>query len=287
VLLGSITWEQSMPGLNGADSRPDGFPVQFMIPSGRSRPGGRDGGDEKPQRGGNEQSTDKRIAGELLEFRLKQLAGLDWSKDKDQIEEISGELLEAHEDARRRILVARLHVVDDDDREERLSEVVAAADEVIGAINRRRLARHFGMRPDPDEEKLNAEREAERADLIDALYRKGRALGFMELPVVLKQHPIEDRAAHDKAFEQTFQLLARWADTTDAEHFKLQVRRDRRRGHFAKAMQLLNQHSDLAREDRELAEKRRDVYDELGWEDWRDYEQRWVLIRFPADYEDF
>jgi tripeptidyl-peptidase-2 len=287
VLLGSIVWEQSMPGLSGADSRPDGFPVQYVIPARPTRSGRRDGSGEPAARGGKDQSTAERLADELLEFRLEQLSGLDWTRDKEQIERISQELLEAHEDARRRILVARLHLVDNDDREERLPEVVAAADAVIGTINRRRLARHFGMRPDPDQEKVNAEREAERTDLIDALYRKGRALGFMELPEVLEEHPIPDRAAHDKAFEQTLALLARWADTTDAAHFRLHVRRDRRRGHFAKAMQLLNQHSDAAREDKELAEKRRDVYEELGWNDWRDYEQRWVLIRFPAEYQDF
>jgi tripeptidyl-peptidase-2 len=287
ILLGSITWEQSTAGLPGADSRPDGFPVQFVIPPGRSRKADQRNGDDSPARGAKDASTDERLAEELLEFRLQQLSGLDWAKDQPQIQRISDELLEGHPDARRRVLVSRLHLVDSDDREERLAEVVAAADAVIKSINRRRLARHFGMRPDNQQKELNAEREAERTDLIDALYRKGRALGFMELPEVLEQNPIQDRAAHDQAFEQTFQLLSRWADTADAEHYKLQVRRDRRRGHFAQALQLLNRHKDLSHEDRELAEKRRDVYSELGWEDWRDYEQRWVLVRFPEEHQDF
>ncbi len=30
-----------------------------------------------------------------------------------------------------------------------------------------------------------------------------------------------------------------------------------------------------------LDKKRRDLYESLGWDDWSDYEQQWMRIRFP------
>jgi tripeptidyl-peptidase-2 len=186
------------------------------------------------------------------------------------------------------VLVARLHVLDDDEREERLPEIVAAADAVIAAINREELARHFGTQideDDPVQTKARKERTEERDDLADALYRKGRALGYMELPEVVEKHPIADAVAHDAAFEENFRELSRWVDTTADKYYLLQVRRDRRKGRQGLALELLNRHLSSEPPSEEHFEKRRDMYGELGWDDWRDYEQRWMLIRFPAEYQ--
>ena len=286
VLFGTITYELAPEGITGASSHPDGFPLQYVVPAGFG--GGPDkgaAGSKKPA--ADKQSTAERLQQGYLDFRLEQLASLHWDNDQPLVEQLTTELLEQFPDESRRIQVARLHLVDNDDREERLSAVVAAADAVIATVNRRRLARHFGTRPDPEQAERNAEREAERSALIDALYRKGRALGFMELPEVLAEHPIEYKAAHDAAFERTFEQLSRWADTTEADYFRLHARRDSRRERFAQALQLLNRHADDFTDDQEFAEKRRDLYEELGWNDWRDYEQRWILRRFPSERQGF
>ncbi len=287
VLFGTITYELAPEGIAGASRRPDGFPIQYVVPSGLGAAGEPGEKGPGPKRDNGKKPVAERLQLEYLEFRLEQLSSLNWSDDRARIDQLTEELLNEFPENRRQIRVARLHLVDDDERETRLPEVVEAADAVIATINRRRLARHFGTRPDPEQSERNTQREEERADLIDALYRKGRALGFMELPDVVEQHPIVDQAAHDAAFEQTFQQLSRWADTTAADYFRLHARRDRRRGRFAQALQLLDRHADEFQRVQEFAEKRRDVYGELDWDDWRDYEQRWILRRFPSERQSF
>ena len=68
------------------------------------------------------------------------------------------------------------------------------------------------------------------------------------------------------------------------DHYRLAVRRHRRKGRWGLALQLLADHS---RSDRLLHKKRRDMYGEMGWDDWRDYEHRRMLIRFPEAYQPF
>ena len=284
LLLGSVDYVDTPEGEPGAAARPGGFPLQFVVPPMSAE-------DEEPSAtasdGAKKPTTAERLAKELLDLQLRQLNGLKWPADKDAFEQLAAQVLQQHP-GERRVLVARLHVLDDDQREERLPEIIAAADAVIAAINRDDLARHFGTQidaGDPQQAAARKERTAERDDLVDALYRKGRALGYMELPEVIAKQPIADPAAHDAAFEETFRELSRWVDTTDDKYYLLHVRRERRQGRQGLALKLLNRHlaSEPPRE--EHFEKRRDMYGELGWDDWRDYELRWMLIRFPKEYQ--
>jgi hypothetical protein len=66
---------------------------------------------------------------------------------------------------------------------------------------------------------------------VDALYRKFRALGYMELPEVLQRHSIADRVAHDRELNATFFQLAAMVDMNDPEFVLARVRRQRRDGH--------------------------------------------------------
>jgi tripeptidyl-peptidase-2 len=284
LLIGSIDYVATPEGEPGAAARPSGFPLQFVVPpaaAAEEEPVEAKPADEKKP------TTAERLAKELLELQLKQLNGLKWPADQEVFEQLAAQVLLQYP-GDRRVLIARLRVLDDDEREERLPEIVAAADAVIAAINREELARHFGTQideDDPEQTKARKERTAERDDLADALYRKGRALGYMELPEVVEKHPIADAAAHDAAFEENFRELSRWVDTAAEKYYLLQVRRDRRKGRQGLALELLNRHLATESPNEEHFEKRRDMYGELGWEDLRDYEQRWILIRFPEEYQ--
>ena len=123
--------------------------------------------------------------------------------------------------------------------------------------------------------------------LADTLYRKGRALGYMELPDVVKKRPIADPAAHDRAFEANFSELRKWVDTTQEKYFLLHVRRERRQGRYGNALELLNRHLSAAEPNYWHFKKRRDLYESLGWEHCRADEDRRLLIRFPGDYQPF
>ena len=228
--------------------------------------------------------TEKNFAAAQREFELSYLKSLNWSKDLEQINARRNALLEVNPNDRE-LRVVLLHLADDDDRKDRLAEVVQLADDVISEVDRDQLQTYFGVRHaliTADERKMDRERKRAREDLIDALYRKGRALAYKELPDVLEQHPIEDQAAHDAAFESNFQALAEWVDTKDKAYFLLHIRRLRRQGNFAQAVQILNTFIDSEPATYLYHKKRRDLYELLGWPDWRAYEQRWMLRRFPA-----
>ena len=214
---------------------------------------------------------------------------MSWPDDHEEFEKLAAEIRAAHPDERR-VAAARLHVLDDDDRKQRLPEVVAAADAVIAAIDRSALAEHFGRNidsDDSDEKRLRRQFEKDRDMLTDALYRKGRALGYMELPEVVAERPIDDPEAHDRAFEENYRELARWVDATESDYSLLAVRRDRRKERWGLALQGLAEHVDGSSGNRAHHKKRRDMYGEMGWDDWRDYEQKWMLIRFPEEYQPF
>ncbi|MCA9089909.1 MAG: S8 family serine peptidase [Planctomycetaceae bacterium] len=222
----------------------------------------------------------------LNTFRLARLKSLTWPKDREEIESLKTQLAENPKNAMP-LAIAMLHLRDTNaHRKEALPEIVLLADSVIQTIPRKKLQAYFGTRHDDltDKEKtIHKERTAQREALIDALYRKGRALGYMELPDVVKEHPIENQAQLDKNFAANFKELSRWVDTKQQEYVLLHIRKLRRAGEQGQALQLLKEASEDSKHDAWLmAKKRRDMFGELGWTDWREYEQNWMLRRFPG-----
>lgn len=180
-------------------------------------------------------------------------------------------------------LRAKLHWLDDVRfRKQRLPKVVRAADAVIRRINRRELAAKLGTKG--TDKSAAAEHKAATQQLkilTDALYRKGRALGYMELPDVIEKFPIKDPEAHDEAFEQAFAELGRWVDTTQTDYVLLHVRHARRKGNFGEALSQLNAQIKKSSNSYWYFKKRRDIYQEAGWQHCYDPEWRRVLRMFP------
>jgi tripeptidyl-peptidase-2 len=285
-LMGAVHFVDSPDGIEGAKARPGGYPLSFVVPPAANDTDQEPDAETKPK-----VALAERLKSERVDAMIEQLSELKWPEDQELFAELSQAILEEDAEAKRRVLVARLHLLDDDGRKQRLPEVIAAADEVIATIKQSQLARRLTLRANPD--RPQSVRQKEQAEklrdiLVDALYRKGRALAYQELPDVIAQHPIEDQEAHDRAFDENFRELSRWVDTTEKDYYLLHVRRDRRRGQYGKALKLLNQHIEQASPpSRQQTKKRRDLYEQLGWDDWRDYEHKWLLIRFPSDWPPF
>jgi hypothetical protein len=173
-------------------------------------------------------------------------------------------------------------------RKEQLSDVVAAADEILKRIDPVGLRNYFASKAQPktgEERTQHQDFSLQRDLLIDTLYRKGRALGYMELPDVVAKHPIADPEKHDKAFEDNFAELRKWVNTSDEEYYLLEVRRERRKGNFAKALAVLGSHLDENGPQERLYKKRRDLYESLGWEHLAEPESIWLRLRFPQQFE--
>lgn len=132
-----------------------------------------------------------------------------------------------------KILAARSTLLKLDDisvRKQHLRKVVAAADQLLSVVE--------GW-PGLDTEVG----QSVRRDLIaDTLYRRGRALGYMELPDVIAVHPILDQQWLDTEFEATFQRLKKWVDVRNPEYILLAIRRERRLGNRGLALNLVDQY---------------------------------------------
>ncbi|MBW3543017.1 MAG: tripeptidyl peptidase II, partial [Planctomycetes bacterium] len=285
LLWGTVHYGPEEGARIGSGRRPGGYEVQYAVGAAAGK-----GGASEPS--STDSSSDKAssLEDKLLAARVEHLKTLSKDDQAAQFDKLAEEILEDHPQ-HLPVLVARLHRLDSEDqREERLPEIVAAADAVIAAVKPEELATHYGTRIDENDPEAVKERKAldeRREILIDALYRKGRGLGYMELPEVVKKRPIADPAAHDKAFEDTFGELSRWVDPEDREYFLLTVRRERRKERFGRALELLNRHIPDAPPNRWYIKKRRDVFEALKWPHWRELEQSRLLGRFPKDYEPF
>ncbi len=237
--------------------------------------------------------TATRLAKAQTEFQLQQLQSLTLPTDKEVFDKLAAEILAQ---APQTLLVdlTRLLRLDDDEnlRDDRLPEVIAAADAVLAKIDAAKLALALATNVNPEDPAAAADREKAtvlKSQLVDTLYRKGRAVGFRELPEVLAKHPLTDaeKTANAVLFEATFAELRKWVDTTEPAYFLLHLRRERRQGRPGVALQLLLQQSSNAAPSYLHAEKRRDLAEELGWSHQFEYERRWLPIMFPAKMEGY
>ena len=227
-------------------------------------------------------STD--LASTLREAEIAYLKSLSAPKQDAEFEELATKLLKSHED-KLPILLARLHRLDNEKRrKEHLPKVVEAADAVLAEIDTDTLQKHFGQRvneDDPEAVKEHKKFEKLRDTLTDTLYRKGRAIGYQELPDVIKKFPVKDPEALNQAFEVNFQELARWVDTTEKKWDLLHIRWLRRNERYGKALEILNRDLDDSAPDYWRLKKQRDIYKDLGWQHAANHATRWLAVRFP------
>ena len=166
---------------------------------------------------------------------------------------------------------------------------------MIAQIDTETLAKHYGVKLKPDDEEAKAERaklDKKLNTLTDALYRKGRALGYLDTQFREGENADSDETKKrleeiDKQFEANFAELQKWAETTDDKFVLLHIRRDNRQGHIATALKRLNEKIGRSPHDRKLQKKRIRLLGELKWDEWKSHEETWQIRRFPAKYQPF
>lgn len=290
VLSGTISYGGDH-GRGGANDRPGGFAVSTTastldVPS---ISGGSEKTtssllvpiDETAPKDGNE-----RVARAVRDAKLKLLQSLSIDSDRALFDQLALELSEQVPVTKLQVAIIKLHKLDDPKkREERLDEIVAAADAVLGQLMPNDIALALGSRAsegDSAAAKKRQQAETQKALLIDTLYRKGRALGHMELPEVLAKKPIADQKAYDALFEKTFVELTRWADTTEQTHFLLHIRRATKQGKYAESLKWLDRYIPASAPNYWYLEKRRELFEKLEWPHLEDAQRRWRLVHFPS-----
>lgn len=149
---------------------------------------------------------------------------------------------------------ALLHLDDVTIRKQHLNQVVKATDEVLAELNQ------WSIDGDVELEKLKHDWRA------GSLYRRGRALGYMELPDVIAVRPVSDQEWLNKEFEATFQRLKNLVDVTQPKFILLTIRRERRRGFRGLALNLVDQYRKTHPDPVWHFKKRVDLMTELGAE---------------------
>ncbi len=290
VLTGTIQYGGDH-GRGGANDRPGGFPLSTTVSmldaataataSDKAETLLMTPTDEPAPKDGNE-----RVARTVRDAKFKLLQSLSIDSDRALFDQLATDLSEQSPNTRLPIAITRLHKLDDPaKREERLEDIVAAADAVIAQLNPNDIALALGSRAaegDAEGAKKRRHAELQKTLLIDTLYSKGRALGHMELPEVLAKKPIADQKAYDALFEKTFVELTRWADTTEQAYFLLHIRRATKNGKYAESLKWLDRYIPSSGPNYWYLEKRRELYEKLHWPHLEDQQRRWRTVHFPA-----
>ena len=276
ILLGSITYGEEGTH-DGAGQLPGGFPVSAVVSTTHAASTAA-GGDstkssiesfDEPLAGDAAKNPQARLGRKLRETRLEFLNSLSVDSDREAFDRLIEEALKKDENDLT-VLVAKLRKLDDEkSRKERLAEVVEAADAVLAQLDAGEIALILAGRSaddDKDAEKARKSAQKKKGLLIDTLYRKGRALGYMELPVVLAKNPIKDKDAHEKEFEATYKTLSKWVDPTGSDYFLLHIRWAARKQQLGESLKWLNKYSGEAAPNYWYFEKRRKLYEALGWD---------------------
>lgn len=286
VLLGSITYGKAGTH-NGAGQLPGGFPLSVVVattdaPASVSATGSSSWTWIDPA---TAKSDKAKLNKAIRDAKLAFLKSLSIDSNRKGFDKLSEELLKK-DDATLPVLVTKLHKLDDvKKRKERLKEVVEAADAVLEQIDKGEIATALIGRPDADDKddaKNRKQAENLKSLLIDTLYRKGRALGYMELPKVAAKKPVKDKKSHNKQFEETYKALSKWVDPTGDKHFLLHIRRAARKGNIGESLKWLNKYSGGAAPNYWHLEKRRKYYSALGWEHLTDNAWHWRTLHFPG-----
>ena len=292
LLLGSISYGQSKSNLIGSGKKPDGFPISMRVPpinkvKTKSSGSKNNKKDKKPE-------TEK-LAEAIRDLKVARLTKLHGEKNSENFDLIAKEILTVDPDYLP-VLVEQLRRLDGEtNRKKHLEEIITAADVVINKIDTETLAKHYGIKLNQDDDIAQAERkkiDKKLNTLTDALYRKGRALGYLETQLrenkdinadIKKTRVLEVK---DK-FEANFSELQKWAETKDDKFDLLHIRRENMHGRIATALKMLNEKIKRLPHDKKLYKKRIRLLGELEWNEWVAHEKKWQILRFPTKYQLF
>lgn len=256
--------------------RPGGFDISYVVPPAPTP--AKEPEPEEPKDERDEETLAQEAVRDLLLGRVTRLAGKKeflaaWQRLADQFPKHLP------------VVQAKLHHFDaESDRLTLLSEVVAAADDVLALIKQDDLALFFGTRSVPGDapaaqKKLQKEKEKEKEILIDALNRKARALG--------------DSAKWDD-FLATYAVLQKWVDVDTNPFLYVNLLHDRHHEVPGLSLQRLRKVADLESaekqkiaSDEKLQKELLATFDTLKWTHWSAVEQQWHRRRTPASYRKF
>uniref|UniRef100_A0A224ZB69 Tripeptidyl-peptidase 2 n=1 Tax=Rhipicephalus zambeziensis TaxID=60191 RepID=A0A224ZB69_9ACAR len=220
------------------------------------------------------------------------------------------------------LLLARIQSLDTDkERSRYLSDIVALADEALAAIDTLELLAALGTRTDKKDNSNNKQQEKQKAQVVEALTRKGAALCEIFLtrqeagrgsgdgqpaspPPGGSPQPAPDSASSDAPLStaavtttddqgptvadlnRVYTELLKWADPGDPKVAPFVEKHALALGHHGRAARvLLRLLEDKPSQDTER--RLLQVYHLLGWEHCSRHLERSLLVRYPPSYRLF
>ncbi|KAF7727019.1 tripeptidyl-peptidase II Tpp2 [Apophysomyces ossiformis] len=158
---------------------------------------------------------------------------------------------------------------------EKGKEVVNLAEKILGQIDQRQLLEFFGrQQPDKESDEAKENRKANDAKKKQVL----RALKNKAL------------VTSGEEFEAAYKSLQQWTteEATDLEWLLIKVKRDRLASRYGNALKSVQKYLDevsLAADTIKNVQKvwtiRAQLYRDLEWDAWSQYDAKWSLIRLP------
>ena len=269
ILTGSFTLGGETE-LSGSTSRPGGWPVAMSV---IEKPG------DKPEVEAAKADDDEdkpapldKLREDIRDLKVERLTDLMSEDDAEAFDTLANEVL-AEEPNYLPVLVKQM------ERAAKLDQgadsVIASAEAVLGQIDEDTVAAYFGKNHDKDsadfDKDLEKEMKAQKEALIAARTQIAKALG---------DEAKADDAESVKAFEEALDAIAVWDSIEGEDYFDLRLTRETLHNRTGNALAMLSEK--LGDEpEKELYEKRIELLETLGWDEWAEHERTLMLVRYP------
>lgn len=168
--------------------------------------------------------------------------------------------------------------------QEQAKEIISIADSILSQFNEKELLEFYGRKKpenQTDEEKeKRKENDNKKKQIVNALKNKAAAYAATL-----------DKDGSKDQLEGVLSSLAHWTSDDSSNNLAsllLKVKRDREAGHFGSALKSVQKYlseatlsSDTTKDVSKVWDIRNELYSELDWPLWKEYDNKWKLIRQP------
>lgn len=274
LLVGKVRWISDDPSTSWNEAKTESYRVVYSIPI----PSPLKKLDSKALKGDIiKGSMEKTIRSARINF-LKSLS----SSQNQEFDKTYQSLLEMDPNWLE-VIQVKLHRLDNEDRKTRLDKIIETSDQIIQKINQSQLAKVLNVPDsflDEAEKKSKGKLEIQKEILIDALYRKCRAIAYVEDA----KHKAGESEYIDNRFDDTFKDLSNWTDTKSKDSILVHIRNLRRDGKQAQGLALLSPHLKKTQpEDKKFHLKKLRLLEELDWAEWVETQKAFIDTHYPKE----
>lgn len=280
ILVGKVSWIEDDASTSWNESNPTNQRVIYSLPLSSSA------SELADSKSDNALVSKEGIERTIRNARLAHLRSIPAS-DSENFDKAWQNLMEMDPDWLE-VIQTKLHRLDNDDRKERLDQIIETCNELLSKMDQNQLGRIINT---PDTFLSEAEKKEKKLAknhkeiLVDALYRKCRAIAYVEDS---KKAATDGAASGEEeeleSFEMAFKELAKWVDTTSEDFILVHIRDLRRKGQIAAGLKSLKPFLNKTHpNDKKFHKKKLKLLEELGWDEWADTQRKFLFNHYPIN----